>query len=304
MTKENQIKAWFENDRSFEAGKQLFNKFGSNIAFKTLLNRQGNSPTNFKYLCYELAKTAGISEASYKMMLQVPLRQEIRETPVDVNSLAVADIIAKLNEINVLELDWQNIQAVVKTLDLKPTGKKKQDLMDAINEQKKQSFIKQVPDNVKKAIRLREEYPFLKSKSCPEELKILVADMLTAYDTYIEGHQQLKEESDPDIIAALSQSVVENYLENRQIWEELNHYRDKKELLGKHPIFDWVKRRNEIQALKTPDLINLKDQLQNKIPRTRKKIADEPDHKENPKRQERIELFEKELELVKQLLNL
>lgn len=305
MSKKSEISQWFESDRDFESGKQLFIRHGANLSIKNMLNKSGKTDYLYKILCYELAKVVGLSEVSYKEMMQKPLMAIVREeVNIDINTLDAADIINKIQSIDVKVLSLKNLQAVVKAGSIKSAGKKKQDLVDAVLKFKQEQVISSVPEKIKKAIRLREEFPFLKSKECPGVLKELVNDMITDYESYVEGHQQLKDETDPEMIAALSKSVVEDYLENRQIWEELTHYKETGEFLAKHPLFDWITRKNEIEALKTPDLVNLKDQLENNIPRTKKKIADDPEHKETKKRQERVDQFEKELALVKQLLNL
>ena len=48
-----------------------------------------------------------------------------------------------------------------------------------------QSTYSEAPETVRKAIRFREEFPFLRQPDCPDELKVLVADMFSAYDLSI-----------------------------------------------------------------------------------------------------------------------
>jgi len=305
MSKQSEIIKWFEEDRDYESGKQLFIRHGVNLSLKNQFNRSGKTDYLYKTLCYELAKIAGISEASYKQKLQKPLMAVIREEiKVDINTLTPEEIFNKLSDVDVNDLSWPNVQAVSKLTGIKPAGKKKADLFEVVVQFKKNLVINSVPEKVKRSIRLREDFPFLKSKDCPGILKELVNDMITDYENYVEGHAKLQNETDPELIAALSKSVVEDYLENRQIWAELTHYKNTGEFLAEHPLFAWIERKNEIQALSTPELVKLKDQLENNIPRNKKKIADEPEHKETAKRQERVDQFEKELILVKQLLNM
>ena len=305
MSKQSEIIQWFETDRDYESGKQLYTKYGVNLSFKTTFNRSVKTDYLYKTLCYELSKIAGLSEAGYKQKLQKPLTAVIKEKiKVDVNTMMPEDIFNKLIEVDINDLSLANIQAVAKLTGIKPAGKKKSDLFDVIVQFKKNLVINSVPEKIKRVIRLREDFPFLKSKECPSILKELVNDMITDYENYVEGHEKLKEETDPDLIAALSKSVVEDYLENRQIWAELAHYKQTGEFKAEHPLFAWIERKNKIQALSTSELVKLKDQLENNIPRNKKKIADDPEHKETNKRQARVDQFEKELTLVKQLLNL
>lgn len=166
------------------------------------------------------------------------------------------------------------------------------------------AFVSQLPDYVKKSIRLRDEFPFLKEKHCPEPLKILVSDMISAYDRYHEAHERLFTALTPEDFAAASADVVENYLENREIWDELNHYKEKGEILGKHPIFERLIRFAEIAKLSGTELVKLQKSLENNIARNKKKIADEPDHPETNARKQRVDDYTAELSEVKHLLSL
>ena len=310
MTKQK-ILDWFRNDRSFETGKQLYMKHGVNLSFKNILNRAGNTPDNFKFLCYELAKMAGIPERQYKQILKTPVKKEktaqaapAKAPEIDLNELPVEKLTADFLGVDVDKLNYWKCIEIAEALEIELPSRKKEAVYEALKAFQSQQTVRSVPDPVRRGFKLREEFPFLKKKECPGVLKELVADMLTAYDNYVEGHRKLVEAMDEQVIAELSQSVVEDYLENRMIWEELEHYKKTGELLAKHPIFDWHKRREEIRSLTTPDLVKLKDQLENKIPRTRKLISDEPDHKETEKRQQRLSEFERELTEVKAILGL
>lgn len=85
-------------------------------------------------------------------------------------------------------------------------------------------------------IRFREKFTFLNSPDCPDILKILVSDMFTAYGRYKEAFARL--EATPDDVSSLStaqeaQAVVENFIANREIWDELEYYRENGKILGK-----------------------------------------------------------------------
>lgn len=166
------------------------------------------------------------------------------------------------------------------------------------------AFITELPEYVRKSIKLRDEFPFLKEKDCPEELKILVADMISAYENYMMAHERLFKAASPEDFAAATAEVVENYLENREIWDELVHYKEKKELLGKHPVFAQMERFNEIRKMKGDELAKIQKSLENNISRNKKKIEDEPDHPNTHERTERVEAYQRELTEVKRVLNL
>lgn len=85
-------------------------------------------------------------------------------------------------------------------------------------------------------IRFREKFTFLNSPDCPDILKILVSDMFTAYGKYKEAFARL--EVTPDDVSSLStaqeaQAVVENFITNREMWDELEYYRENGKILGK-----------------------------------------------------------------------
>ncbi len=301
------IQKWFETDRDYESGKQLYMQHGFNLSFKNVLNRSGQSPQTFKYLCYELAKIAGISEGVYKKMLSKPLirkASEKEEVTADVNKLPIEQLAAEIELVNPRELDYNVMKKLIHQLELHPANQKKATLINVLADAKINKMKEVVPKEIKRSFKLREEFPFLKNKECPEVLKILTADLLTAYDGYVEGHQRLMETTSEEEMQELSKDVVEDYLENRQIWDELNHYKTTGKFLGEHPIFEWMVRKEEIHTMDKADLVKLRDQLKNKIPRTKKLMADEPEHKDNAKRQERVEQFEKELKEVNLLLGI
>ena len=87
----------------------------------------------------------------------------------------------------------------------------------------------------KKMLRFRERYPFLSEPDCPDVLKILVSDMFTAYGRYKEAHARLRDAPDSEDTTADCRIVVEEYLKNRAIREELEYYREHHRLLGKYP---------------------------------------------------------------------
>jgi hypothetical protein len=98
--------------------------------------------------------------------------------------------------------------------------------------------------------------------------------------------------------------VVENYLENHLIFEELNHYKDHKEILGKHPIFAWMQRARDIRGMKVGELVKLRDRLMNNLVINRKRIRTQKNHPQTASRVENVKRMEKELEEVNRLLNL
>ena len=114
---------------------------------------------------------------------------------------------------------------------------------------------------------IRDEFPFLKRNDCPDVLKILVADMLTSHERYVKAHEQLFEvaHKSEDVCFDTAEEVVSNYLTNRQIWNELEHYKKTGKLLGEHPVFDEMRKKEAAEKMTVEEMekkiFNLNRQL-------------------------------------------
>ena len=128
--------------------------------------------------------------------------------------------------------------------------------------------------------------------------------MLTAYDNYKLAHASLFDATTKEDVEQSSQQTVEQYLENRLIWKELTHYKETGVILGDHPIFDWLVRRDQIRGMRIADLVNLRIRLDNNLVRNRAALRREPAGGQTAKRKERIARMEMEMLEVNRLLNL
>lgn len=111
---------------------------------------------------------------------------------------------------------------------------------DEINTVKAVASMENAPVTpvVENMIRFRDRFPILNSPDCPDVLKIVVADMFTAYDLYLSSYKELvnlPDDAELEQSFSIAKTAVENYLKDRAIWEELEYYQDNKKLLGKHP---------------------------------------------------------------------
>lgn len=164
---------------------------------------------------------------------------------------------------------------------------------------KEETLIRAAFKGNKKALSLREEFPFLGEASCPDVLKVLVADMLSAYDRYQKAYLSLDEAQD---LFGAAGEVVENFLENRKIWKELNHYKEKGKLLGDHPIFDRQKRFAGFQQMKLQELIKIKKNTEFSIWRN-KALIDKGDKPHlNGSRMDKIRELEADLKELNRLI--
>lgn len=275
--KEEIIK-FFENDRSFNGAIALYSKYGRNALFLRSVNIKGDTPKNKESLLYELLKLTGLSGKDFQRLINAP----VGISPDAMEKLAT--IAAKLKA--------ENLTANQKTPNSAPVDVEVKALLD------------KAPEEFVKSVKLRQEFPFLNENTCPNELKILVADMLTAYNNYVEAHPKLALAENAEEVSALAETVVENYLENRSIWEELNHYKEKGEILGEHPTLQELAFREEIKGKTTPELIKLKDSLYNKITRTKKQITEENKPHLVEERTARVVAFEGQFAIVKKILGI
>jgi len=103
----------------------------------------------------------------------------------------------------------------------------------------------------------RAQFPFLSRPDCPPELKALAADKITAWENYTAGHEKLFDCSSLDECYHAAFDVVENYLENRLIYEELEYYGKHGNILGKHRIFDQYKKYERLRGYNVIELVEL-----------------------------------------------
>ena len=128
---------------------------------------------------------------------------------------------------------------------------------------------------VENVIRFRDRFPFLNSPDCPDVLKILVADMFTAYDLYLKTFRELGELPDDvelEQAFAIAKTTVENYLEDRSIWEELEYYRDNHVLLGKHPRIAVYLTSDELSNKSDLEVMNIRKNAASNVSKWKKKL--------------------------------
>jgi hypothetical protein len=152
--------------------------------------------------------------------------------------------------------------------------------------------------------KLREEFPFLGRKDCPDELAVLVNKMLTAYDEY-RGNRDALYQTDTNDLKACYESacgVLNPYIRNREIWDELNHYKLYGRILGKLPEFRLQRLKKEYSAM---NAIALFKELNKNIPRRisycKQQLA-KAKVKNSGEIMETIALREEEMALIREML--
>jgi hypothetical protein len=97
--------------------------------------------------------------------------------------------------------------------------------------------------------------------------------------------------------------LIENFKENRQIFEELDYYKQHGAILGKHSIFGQYKRFDELKGKNVRELIRLCDEtLPHRIWRIESEIKKGDKPHLNGEREKRLAEVQAELAEVKRLL--
>jgi hypothetical protein len=120
----------------------------------------------------------------------------------------------------------------------------------------------------------RSEWPFLSDPECPQELKALTADKISCWERYTEAHRKLFDCSSIEECSETARTLLENYKENRQIFDELSYYKQHNTVLGLHPVFKQYKRFAELRKLNVVALVELYSKtLPHRIWRIKSEIA-------------------------------
>ena len=170
-----------------------------------------------------------------------------------------------------------------------------------------ESVIKKSDDAVKGGLKLRERFAFLGEADCPDKLKILVSDMLSAWDAFKAGHAALMvvtEEGKEDKsltdaeIYELAKETIEAFQLNHAIWDELEFYNEHKEVLGNHPIFADEKLKEKVAAMSDVDLVNRQKNVRSYISKENKKLKSAKDEAATTKIKKKIQELNQELNLL------
>ena len=134
------------------------------------------------------------------------------------------------------------------------------------------------------------------------ELEALASRKFSRYHNYVNLHSQLRDCASLQECADTSRELIDSYIENRMIWDELNYYQQHQVLLGKHPAFAEFRRRSELLQLPIKELIRRQQQVENNIWRVKSEMGKGDKPHLNPVRQERLAGYEKELADINRLL--
>lgn len=267
---------YLKHDRTLLGARNLYNHLANkNLAFQRQMARWTDNPLNVERACYELAKAVGLEERLLKICTQKPVELPAKPQAV-VESAPPQDLTPeeKLLAFDPETILYNDARALVKELELTTDGKKKEAVYGALEAAKKTLVTRQVselPEEVKASIKLREQFPFLRDPQCPDSLKLLVSELITSFENF-KGNQPKLHENLSDVDAqALVDVILQDYIDNKQAWDELEHFKTTGKVLGLHPIFELIKGKEELSAMKTEDLAKKIKNLENNIARNRNK---------------------------------
>jgi hypothetical protein len=329
MNKEMVLQAMQEADQ-YERFNQLFACYkktvGKSQQFEMRMNRVGFTQENLESLVYELKKLHGVSDVE---LAETALASKNTPTEVDVvifNRHPVTfDIGVELFKAigsKVKLKDFDHLEQSLKKL----TKNQAQKALEFIQQLKEQNAVNTVKEDIfeievneeeevtadvdePQKLSLREEFPFLNDKDCPDEFHTAVGRMISAHKRYQEAHTKLSDVS-AGIVSATEEEVLEltktaeaEFNENRALWAELNHYNIHKEVLGKHILFKEKAIAQEVEEMTQDQLLKFINSSAKFFTDNNKKIAEADG---DPERVEKLEgkIKEREfkLKLVKQKL--
>jgi len=172
----------------------------------------------------------------------------------------------------------------------------------------KEEVFTKAPDDVKEAVKLRNEFPFLNEPNCPDELYILVGRKFSHYSAYVAAHNSLlvlvdKENTTavpmtPEEIFELATAAVVNFEADELIRKEMRHYQDTGKILGEHAIFEERKLKSKIDLMTNPQAVIRKTNLENYIRKNNNKLKDAKNEADIDKINTKTKSFTIELNLL------
>ena len=311
MSHKQKVLDWIKHDRSLTGARNLYNSLpNKSLSFLASLNRIRSTEANVKQVGYQLCKAVGMNEHQLNALWQnkvVPVQESRKEEKEVMDSGDEKPLAEKLLEFKAEDAEWQDIQKLASDVSdyvgREAKGRNKKALLAFIAEGRSRVIeALEVPVQVRQAVKLREQFPFLREKDCPDVLKLLVNDLITAYENYKEGRKKLFDSMTQEEEALLAKEIVENFIENKQAFAELEHYAQSGQILGEHPIFEEQKIKAELEELSADELSKKSNALRKNISTNRKKAEEAEDPEAKAGYEEKVADYLWQEEYVKELL--
>lgn len=312
MSNKQKVLDYIKHDRSLTGARNIYNSLpNKSLSFLASINRLRATDSNIKQVAYQLCKAVGIPERQMLALWQnkvVPAKAE-KETKVVKLEPKEETLADKILAFDPEKAEWGDIQSLAADIsdetEREAEGRKKVDLLAFIQAEKENvlsEIAKEIPVQVKQSIKIREQFPFLRKKDCPEVLKLLVNDLITAYETYKEGRTKLFDSMTQKEEAILAGDIVENFIENKQAFAELEHYAKTGQLLGEHPIFEERKIKEDLEKLSGEELSKKSNALRKNVSTNKKKAEEAEEAEKKAEYEEKVAFYQWQEEYVKELL--
>ena len=168
-------------------------------------------------------------------------------------------------------------------------------------------LLEKATDAEKEGLTLRQRFPFLGADDCPDKLKVLVADMLTAWDNFKAAHSELlfvgypaegKQLFTDAEIFERAKEAIENFEKNHTIWDELEYYAKENKILGVHSIFADDVLKETVAKMAPAKLVTRRNTLRSYVSKENKKLKPDTDEAAAKKINKKIKEFTQELNLI------
>lgn len=342
-------------EEQYNKAFQLYRKApGKSLAQESYYNRAGFTQPNLDNLHYDLKKLVGLKDSEIRsaqkivsVIKQTLTLEQLKEgvTVEKVKAFLTQENVdfPRLPQFNKGIAGNKQMKSYCKEHSITPTSNKSVDLLIAVHtyynnlilaialeyltptdtlpadieviSTTKEEVFDQAPDEVKEAIKLRDEFPFLDDRDCPEEMYILVGKKIAHYKAYVKAHENLLvtiKDTDKDAspiamtseeVTALALQAVEDFTINQDIYNELNHYNETGKILGSHPIFIERKLKESIDALTVEKATKRISNLDNYIRRDQKNAEKATTDKDKEKYLLKVKTWKVELGLIKAKFN-
>ncbi len=266
------IITYLEGPRNLAEGIALVLAHSRNLPLIRTLQRRRQDSTYAGEVFEELRKMAGLTPFAFAHMKRYAKRPPEEETKTNGSHVTILGIDECPHDVAPPGVETQQ-------RGFTPTGLVRGYLLVPSLSNTPQP----VSDTLQKMISFRKRFPFLNDPKCPDVLKVLVADMFSAYGKMRDAHQQLTQVPDDKMAPELTETVLDNFLEDRAIMAELEYYRDNGQLLGKHPKVAAQGKPDEISSMSDFDLAKAMKNAMSNVSKASLAIQRNPDKVEKNK---------------------
>lgn len=263
---------YLKGPRTYAEGMTLYEQYGANLRLKATFRRLGETELTRITLLDELRRLAGLSEQQFRQLPRLADAAEQSAVAEKTGHRAEeAEERAADAEIRAEEAEERAEEAEERAADAEERAEEAEKRATEAEENTLAS------ESLKEMVNFRDRFPFLRRPDCPDVLKVIVSDLFAAYDRYRAAHAALAEltdDADRKQAEQLAAEAVENYLQDRALLEELEHYRDHGTLLGRHPTVAASMQTASLKELSDLDVEKIRKNAASNASKWRKKLEE------------------------------